>query len=157
MSHSIVANRRPVIKLLNKDGSVAVQNYHKTAEDTIMLHGQMSNDAPLSLTLRGGKPFKGTPGMDWRIYCEKGEIRATASGPFLQIGYPDMEVSVHDLEKDEVEIVKIERDEFEDLPMPARNVAKVYEAIARGDEGDGLLCDFQDAVERHRFLEMMSR
>jgi predicted dehydrogenase len=32
-----------------------------------------------------------------------------------------------------------------------RNLARVYEAIAAGDKS--LLCDFEDAVKRHHFIE----
>jgi predicted dehydrogenase len=150
---SIIANRRSIIQLLNKDGSIAVKDYHKTADDTIMVQGIVQDGTPVSINLRGGRAFKDTPGMDWRIYGETGEIRITATGAFIHIGYPDIVVLVHDFASDEVEVVEIGNDRFEDLPLPARNVAKVYEAFANDDES--VLCDFQDAVVRHRFIEIL--
>src|SRR5438874_5546475 len=95
-AESIIANRRPIIQLLNRDGSVAVKDYNKTADDTIMVQGIVQDGTPISINLRGGRAFKDTPGMDWRIYGETGEIRITALGPFIHIGYPDIVVSIHD-------------------------------------------------------------
>lgn len=149
----ILANRRPVIQLLNKDGSIAVKDYPKTTDDTVLVHGIANNDAPVSINLRGGKAFKDTPGQDWRIYGEKGEIRLTASGPFLQIGYPNIKIAVHDFVSNEVEEIEIGKDLFDNFALPVRNVARVYEAIANGDSS--LLCSFEDAVERHRLIDML--
>jgi predicted dehydrogenase len=149
----VIANRRPVIQLLNKDGSVAVKDHPKTADDTIFVHGIANDDAPVSINLRGGKAFKDTPGQDWRIYGETGEIRLTASGPFLQIGYPDIKIAVHDFATNEVTEIKMLEDEFEKFALPVKNVARVYEAIDRGDSR--LLCSFEDAVERHRLIDTL--
>lgn len=149
----ILANRRPLIQLLNKDGSVAVKDFPKTTDDTIFVHGIANNDTPVSINLRGGKAFKGTPGQDWRIYGEKGEIRLTASGPLLQIGYPDIAIAVHDFASDEVEEIDMGKDPFGEFNMPVRNVARVYEAIAAGDTS--ILCGFEDAVERHRLIDTL--
>ncbi len=149
----ILANQRPVIQLLKKDGSVAAKDFPKTTDDTIFVHGVTCNDTPVSINLRGGKAFKRTPGQDWRIYGEKGEIRLTASGPFLQVGYPDIAIAVHDLASDEVEQIDIGKDPFDDFNLPVRNVARVYEAIASGDSS--ILCDFEEAVERHRLIDTL--
>lgn len=151
--NSLIANQRPLIQLLNKDGSVAVKDFQKTADDHIFLHGIVEDRTVVSFSLRGGKPFKGTPGLEWRIYGEKGEIRLTAAGPFLQVGYPELAISIHDFASNEVEGADLGKDEFESIPLPARNVARVYEAIAAGDMS--LLCDFEDAVERHRFIDVL--
>ncbi len=103
--------------------------------------------------MRGGAPFKNTPGMDWRIYGETGEIRLTGSGPFVQIGYPDMKAEVFDFQSNEVRAVELPRDEFEELGMPGRNVGRVYKAFAEGK----IVCSFEDAVERHRLIYQMYR
>jgi len=118
-----------------------------------LVHGIANNDAPVSVNLRGGKAFKDTPGQDWRIYGEKGEIRLTASGPLLQIGYPDIKIAVHDFASNEVEEVEIGKDPYDGFALPVRNVARVYEAIAQGDSS--LLCSFGDAVERHRLIDTL--
>lgn len=148
---TLLANRRPFVNLTDSDGKIVEANRPKSTDDTLFFHGTLSTGIPLSATLRGGPPFKGTPGMEWQIYGEKGEIRITASGPFLQIGYPDMKVEVQVGE--EVEEVAVEGDVFDDLGLPARNVARVYEALARGVN----TCSWEDAVERHALLERMER
>ena len=150
---TLLANRRPFVQLLGDDGNVLEDKHPKTADDTIFLIGTLSSGIPLSFTLRGGKAFKGTPGLEWRIYGEKGEIKVTASGPFLQIGYPDMKIEVHDVEKDVVEEIKIPEDEFDKFGIPARNVARVYRGIEQGRSN----CSFEDAVERHRLIDEMYR
>jgi predicted dehydrogenase len=149
---TLLASRRKFTKLVTPNGDVTNDKYPVTADDTIFLHGTLSSDIPLSFSLRGGKPFKGTPGLDWRIYGEKGEIRITASGPFLQVGYPDMKIQVYDFEEDRVEDVVVEKDEFDkNFAGPVGNVARVYRALVRGENN----CSFEDAVERHELIDEM--
>lgn len=153
-AHSVLANRRPEVKLLDSTGKVISENHPKTADDTIFLNGILASGIPLSVSLRGGSQFKGQPGLDWRIYGSTGEIRITAQGPFLQIGYPDMMVEVHDYVKDELKNVVFEEGSgsagsYADLPIPGRNVGRVYEALKEGR----ISCTFEDAVERHEFIE----
>jgi len=93
-SHALLANRRTTTKLTNADGKILDEKHPITADDTIFLQGMLSSGIPLSYSLRGGPKFKDVPGLDWRIYGETGEIRLTATGPFLQIGYPDMKIEV---------------------------------------------------------------
>ena len=164
---TLLANRRPFIKLLSfPDGNVINPSYPKTSDDTIFLHGNIisnstTNDTiPLSLTLRGGRPFPGTPGLEWRIYGERGEIRITAPGPYVQIGYEEgMRVQVNEFGSGGVEEVDWERDGDGEgdvvskmgLPVGARNVGRVYEGLRVGR----VVCGFEDAVERHVVLEEM--
>jgi len=146
-----VANRRPTIALLDNDTSRNILNpaFPKTSDDTIFLTGTISPNAiPISLSLRGGTPFKGQPGLDWRIAGSTGELRITAGGPFLQIGFPDMKIELHEHASDEVREVKW-KEEFEALGLPARNVAGVYKELRAGRNN----CSFEDAVERHRLIK----
>lgn len=161
-SNSVLANRRPFVKLVDGEGKVLDEKHRKTSDDTIFLQGALkSSGVPLSYTLRGGSPFPGTPGLEWRIYGEKAEIRVTAAGPLLQIGYPGMKVEVHDFdfkgEGNGVEEIKIEEDEWDGKSWgwAARNVARVYEGLREWDgkgEREGL-CTWGDAADRHGFLE----
>lgn len=152
-SGSLLANQRHFVTLVKGDGAVISSHHPKTADDHIFVHGKLAKSGVVvSITLRGGKPFKGTPGLVWTIYGEKGEIRVTSSGPFLQIGYPDLAVSIHDFAKDEVTEVEIPED-LEALPLPARNIARVYELQAEGVVN----CSFEDAVERHAFLDKVDK
>lgn len=86
---SLLANRRKTQVLLGKDGEAIDEKRAKTADDTIFLHGVLNTGVPLSVSFRGGAPFAGEPGLDWRIYGDEGEIRITAAGVFLQIGFPE--------------------------------------------------------------------
>lgn len=67
----------------------------------------------------------------------------------LQIGSPDMKIELVG-EGDEVENVAFE-EEFEELPLPGRNVARVYRALKEGKVN----CSFEDALERHALIEKM--
>lgn len=149
---TLVANQRKYIQITDSEGKVLEEKHAKTSDDTIFLNGTLSSGIPLSMTLRGGKPFKDTPGLEWRIYGETGEIRVTASGPFLNIGYPDTKIQIHDFEKDTVEEVQVDKDEFDEgFGIPARNVGRLYKALADGK----INCSFEDAVERHALLDAM--
>jgi predicted dehydrogenase len=121
--------------------------------DFISLHGVTKSGTALAITIRGGKPFKNSPALDWRLYGEKGEIRVSSSQAFLQFTVPDMMIEVHDFESDEIEVVEIKGREFDgfSLATPADNVGRAYEAIAEV----GSNCTFEDAVERHRLLDAM--
>lgn len=147
---SLLVTTRKQIALVSSSGEVVDPAFEKETPDFITLQGTLATGIPVSLTLRGGKAFKGTQGLEWRIYGEKGEIRITASGPFLGVGYPDVKIEVHDFKSDSLEEITIVDDdsEVEGVQGPARNVARVYEKIAEG-KGN---CSFEDAVERHEFL-----
>ncbi|TVY48649.1 Galactose/lactose metabolism regulatory protein [Lachnellula occidentalis] len=145
-----LANRRTTITLLSSTSDEILNPaFPKTSDDTIFLTGTLSpNSIPISLSLRGGTPFKGQPGLDWRIAGSTGELRITAGGPFLQIGFDDMKIELHEFASDEVREVKWE-EEFEALGIPARNVASVYKELRAGRNN----CTFEDAVERHRLIK----
>ncbi|KAI8629729.1 NAD-binding Rossmann fold oxidoreductase family protein [Xylariaceae sp. FL1651] len=151
---SLLANRRKYQKLLDKDGKVINEKFEATFEDTIFLHGTLSTGVPLSFSLRGGKHFKDSPGLDWRIYGETGEIRVTSPQAFLQIGHPDTKVQVYDFEKDEIEEVEVKKDEFDEgdkYGQPAKNVGRLYKGLAEGQVN----CSFEDAVLRHELIDAM--
>ncbi|KAK8079432.1 hypothetical protein PG997_007250 [Apiospora hydei] len=152
-TNALMTVRRPIVKLAKADGTIISDHHPQTAEDTIFINGVLASSVPVQYTLRGGSPFKGVPSLDWRILGTKGELRITASGVFLQIGYPDQKIEFFDAAADTVAEVPIQTDEWDALPMPARNVARVYEGIAGDAEAKKLLCGFEDAVEKHRFLE----
>jgi predicted dehydrogenase len=151
---SVLANRRPEIRLLDSDNKLLEEKATKTADDTIFLTGTLKSGIPLSFSLRGGRPFKGQPGLDWRIYGSKAELRITASGLFLNVGSADIKVEIHDFEADTVEEIPLPKDEFEGkegFGFSARNVARVYKALAKGENN----ATFEDAVERHEFIEQL--
>lgn len=122
-----------------------------------MLHGTLDSGAVLSASIVGGNSFKGTPGLEWRIVGERGEIRVTGPDTNIQVA-GCTSIEVHDTERDVVEAVELR----DPLPQGLRgpltgNVAREYEAIAAGGGGGGVLCDFEGAVRRHELIEEIYR
>lgn len=163
--HALLQTRRETCTLMNDDGSVAEKDIPKTADDTMFITGTLSTGIPVSFNLLGGDPFPGTNGLEWFIYGEVGTIRLTAPGPFLQIGYSDMKIELHDFATNSVKEIAIPQDEFDhNAPKPGSvefpynpdmadfaslNMGRLYKFLATGASN----CSFEDAVERHEFLE----
>lgn len=149
--NSLLAVRRPTVKLISdKDGSIIDPSFPTETPDTIFFHGTLATASiPLSMTLRGGPSFPGTPGLDWRILGTLGELRITASGPFIQIGYDDLTLDM--CVDGKVENVVIDEEDIDGIPHG--NIGRVYRVLREGTE----VCSFEDAVERHRLLEGMLR
>lgn len=103
--------------------------------------------------MRGGKPFKDTPAIVWKIEGEKGQITITAPAIALSFGHAGAEIKVYDLASDSVEVVELPEDDKADLPIMARNPARALEAFARGEK----VPDFEDALVRHRLLDALYR
>lgn len=115
-----------------------------------MIQGTLNSGAVLSATIRGGAPFRGSPGLEWSIYGEKGEIKISGPSAFIEI-VGTTSVQLHDFATDEVVELKLKNGTFAEMYPINRNLARVYEAIAAGDKT--LLCDFEGAVKRHHFIE----
>jgi len=161
---ALLRTRRPTVTLMNDDGTIGNENVPKTADDTIFVSGELGDDRiPTSWSLLGGAPFPGTPGLEWRIYGMNGTIRVTAGGPFLQIGYDDQKIQVHEFSTGVVREVDVSKDEFDEEPSmdfpynPAfadharKNVGRLYKHLAAEQES----CTWEDAVERHNLLEKL--
>ncbi|EHK99504.1 putative Galactose/lactose metabolism regulatory protein GAL80 [Glarea lozoyensis 74030] len=118
---TLLQTRRPTLKITGKDGSVVDEAAKMETPDTIFLHGTLKSEVPLSMTFRTGAPFPGTPGLDWRIAGEEGEIRITAGGAFLQIGYEDAKVEV------------VRGGKVESFKMEAVELHKVLEEAWKGN------------------------
>ncbi|KAL3472710.1 hypothetical protein BJX99DRAFT_272744 [Aspergillus californicus] len=146
---SLLSNQRPVVKFIKADGSVVKENAEKTAPDHVMIQGTLESGAVLSAMIRGGAPFKGSPGLEWRIYGEKGEIKLEGPTAFIEI-VGTTSIQLHDFDTDEVVEIELKNGTFAEMGTMNRNLAHVYEAIAAG--GKTLLCDFEDAVKRHQFI-----
>lgn len=126
------------------------ENAVKTTPDHVMIQGTLNSGAVLSATIRGGAPFRGSPGLEWSIYGEKGEIKISGPSAFIEI-VGTTSVQLHDFATDEVVELKLKNGTFAEMYPINRNLARVYEAIAAGDKT--LLCDFEGAVKRHHFIE----
>jgi len=132
-----------------------VGEVQRTSHDQIAIQGHLENGAVFSLHMRGGQPFPNTPGLDWRVYGEKGEIRVTAPSANLHFGGPGHKIQVHNHASNSVEDVEIPKDVWDEkeLPWTARAPARVYEAFADGKEDQYGTWD--DALQRHRLVEEM--
>ncbi|KAL4995191.1 hypothetical protein BDV10DRAFT_203221 [Aspergillus recurvatus] len=147
---SLLSNQRPVVKVVKADGSVVKGRAEKTTPDHVMIQGTLNSGAVLSASIRGGDPFKGSPGLEWSIYGEKGEIRIKGPSCYIEIvGTTSFEL--HDFETGKVSSIKLREGSFAEMCPMNRNMARLYEAIAAGDKS--VLCDFEEAVRRHEFIE----
>jgi len=150
--NSVLGNQRPIVDIIDDDGKVVESGVKKDAPDHILVQGTLVSGAVISISMRGGKGFTGFPGLVWRIYGEKGEILVTGTGPSFGTGVKDASVKVYDNEKDTVDEIELAEDS-EDLPLPARYVARLYDAFANGGEYP----TFEDALERHRLIDKVNR
>lgn len=149
--NSLLSVQRPTIDVVNPDGSVA-KTVKQTSHDQILIHGKLASGAVYSFAIRGGFQFKDTPGIDWRIYGEKGEIIIKAPNLHMQI-FGGTSIDLHDFETDQVEKIDFLKETFDDYAPINRNVARLYEAVAAED--DSAFCTFERAVEHHRFLDTL--
>ena len=170
-SNVILETMRPITLLRNKPHTYKptkpddepvkiVGEVKRTSYDQIVLQGILENGAVFSFHLRGGQPFPGTPGLEWRTYGEKGEIRMTAPSASLNYGGPGHKIEVHDHASGSAEEVPLPKDKFdeEELPVTARAPARVYEAFAESlRSGKGVPSEvfgtWEDAVDRHRLID----
>jgi len=149
---SVLAVQRPAVNIINKDGSTAKKDVKVTSHDQILVHGKLNSGAVVSINVRGGNQFKGESGVDWRIYGEKGEIWVKALNMHMQI-FGGTSIRLHDFEKDEAKEIDFLREEFNDMYPIHRNVARLYKAVAAEDPA--AFCTFEQAVERHRFIDAL--
>lgn len=130
-----------------------VGEVQRTSHDQIAIQGHLENGAVFSFHMRGGHPFPNTPGLDWRVYGETGEIRVTAPSANLHFGGPGHTVQLHTHETNSLEDINIPQDKWDEkeFSFPARAPARVYEALAGGKEDQ--YATWEDAVRRHRLIE----
>jgi predicted dehydrogenase len=125
----------------------------KDTPDQVLFQSTLTNGTVLTVHLRGGKPFPGNPPALWRIYGDKGEIEVTGPKMSLNVVTDGVVIRLHDQLTDELEEVEWEKDQWDDLPIPARNIGRLYEAYRKG-ETEGVV-EFEEAVGRHNMLDDM--
>ncbi|KAF2687884.1 NAD(P)-binding protein [Lentithecium fluviatile CBS 122367] len=154
---TLLAISHPTVQLTSYTGEPTT-TVPRTAPDQVLLHGTLGSGAVLSYHLRGGPAFANSDsaGLLWRIYGDKGEIQVTGPNSYLQIADGDVKIEVFEQASGKVEEVAVDKDEFskEDMPLYARNIARLYEAFADGKKGEdqGVL-DWEDALKRHQFVD----
>ena len=150
---STLSLTRPKIDLLSPSGEVTATATSDTP-DHIVYTGRLSHwkNAPVSIILRRGPPFKDTPGFIWSIQGETGEIRVESVSPSFQAFDLGSQILLENYESAEVEKVDWENKESP-WKLPARDIAALYEAFA-GEE-KGVYPDFEEAAGIHQELEAM--
>jgi hypothetical protein len=125
----------------------------RTSPDQILLQGHFAESRGLfSYHLRGGKHFgKPVPGATWRIYGDHGELVLTAPAVVLNVTNPETRLYAARNNDDEPQEIPVQGDEWDRLPVMARNIARAYEAFADGGEYP----DWEKAVLRHRMIDEM--
>lgn len=138
---TLLGNLRPEMRIAKPDGSITTETYPKSTPDQILMHGHLSSSsdkapAPVfTYHLRAGNRFTGTPGATWRIYGDKAELLVEIDGAAPQVG-AGFRVRICDGATGKVEELSIEEDgdEWAKLSPAARQVGRLYEAYANGDE-----------------------
>ncbi|THX69131.1 NAD(P)-binding protein [Aureobasidium pullulans] len=136
----------PTIDLVDDD-KVLETGITKTADDYVSLHGITANGTTYTYNMRGGDAFAPEEGFAWDIIGDKGQIRVTGSTIMANLGAEDYKIKIKDYETGKISDAEL--DACLDLPLAAQNVGKLYESYAAGDS----LCTFEDAVQRHKFLD----
>ncbi|KAJ5454927.1 hypothetical protein N7530_012696 [Penicillium desertorum] len=150
--------RRPTIDIvdssLGKNDKVIVKGARNTVPDQILIHGTVKpSNAVVTLNLHGGKGCPGVPRVNWRIEGEKGWLRLTSPVFFINIGSPELKLEIFNAEDCKVQEVALGPDEWDELPLPARNIARLYEAYRK----DEWYPDFEWALKRHELVNEMWR
>ncbi|KAF2760129.1 NAD(P)-binding protein [Pseudovirgaria hyperparasitica] len=156
---SIIDTKRPKVdltdKVLTDPSRKVVETVTRTSPDQFLVQGHFKSGALFSYHLRGGKSLPGEgQGLDWRIYGETGEIKLTAGGAMMNVGHPDTKIQLY---QDGGELVEVQadKDEWSELPQPAQNIARIYEAFADGRTDNYL--DWETAVVRHKLIDELYR
>jgi predicted dehydrogenase len=142
---SLLANQRKSTDLIDRNKEVVKRAMPSDTADHIFLHGFHTSGAAFSLSLRAGKQLDpAEPLLRWNIYGTKGQIEITSFSSVLNLSFGANKVRVKGADGNISEEV---------LEKGSRaNVEGLYEAFALGDKR---VASFADAVERHRFLEVL--
>jgi predicted dehydrogenase len=152
---ALLTTQWPETKLLKVDGSFD-RMIKREVPDHVLLQGVLGiNGAPVSISVRGGKPFKDAPALTWRVSGSKGDIRITSIAP-INLTVAGEKIELYDHEKDTVEIVDVQfMDALKDLPPLAKNIGALYELFATvGGKEQGFV-DFEQALVFHRIIHKM--
>jgi predicted dehydrogenase len=151
----VLANQIPYVDIEKADGTV--ERKPKDSADHVAIAGRFEDGAVFSFHVRRGNLFPGVPGLTWRVYAEKGQLDVTADAMSVNVGSP-VTVRYTDSKAEKSEVLvkpdELEGEAWMKLPMPGRNIGRIYEAYATGTGGYG---DWKHAVKRHEFVEKIYR
>lgn len=116
------------------------------------MHGTVEfSNAPVMINLTGGEGIPGTPNLDWRIQGETGWLRLTTSSVALNVGSSDIKLEVYKAGSEAGTMLSLERDEWSQLPIPAQNIARLYNAYHNGN----WYPDWEYALQRFETVETL--
>ena len=171
--HSRLINQYPEINVSDPITKSIITIKPNDVPTHVMLDAVLSSGAHLSLTMHNApspspdanpakEPSHSFPAIDWRIFGTKGEIHITSTHWAISTGAAGTtQIKVLKADTGLVEEVPWEDavDEWKDLPLPARNIARLYEAFADGRDGkDGKeewYPDLEHALGTHELIEAM--
>ena len=144
---AVGAIRQPIVTRTDAGETLA-----KTAEDQIVVAGELGSGAVASVHYRGGSS-RGVK-LLWEINGTEGDLQLTAEGGHAQI----FELSLSGARGDDralrpITVPAAHRWAPETLVGPAVNVGQMYARFAIDLRGGSRLCpDFDHAVQRHRMV-----
>lgn len=152
--------QRPAVKLRDPASGNIVDTIESDVPDLFLVNAKLGGSAvakegaAVSLYYRRGQPFKGEPAFRWSINGEKGELRLLSpSGPSLNASSYSQPVTieVHDFDTDEIVSEEWKWSRWqEELPLPSRSIAGLYELFAAGDVSQYVTFDV--ALKRYEQL-----
>ncbi|KAE8153094.1 hypothetical protein BDV25DRAFT_42159 [Aspergillus avenaceus] len=150
---SLMISRPTVdIKDYNDGGKIVEAAAPNTVPDQVVATGFIGpSNAQVAMKFYAGKEFPGHPRLDWRIQGEKGWLVVTSPVFFLNLGSPDIKIHISNHETDTVREVAPDKDEWDELPVPAQNIARLYEAYRQQE----WYPDFSWALQWHETIEEM--
>ncbi len=167
-----MVNQYPFVSIVDpRNRAVIDKSRPNDVPNQIIFNALLSSGAVLSYKLHGNNasapdkkadPEKSTmPTLDWRIFGTHGEIHVTSYDTMLNtwsLNYgPDkLKVEIHNARQGTLTELSPVPDEFQNLPIQARNMARLYEAfaISRGG-GDAWYPDLNYGAKKHALLEDM--
>jgi predicted dehydrogenase len=150
----LLANSYTETQLTDFTGTVT-KTIPRTSHDQVLLHGTFASGAVLSYHLRGGRAFadSDTAGVIWRIYGTDGEIQVTGPDSFIHIADDNCKIEVFEHASKKTSVVEVDKDAYSEGALYARNVSRLYEAFADGKGKEDGVLGFDEAVERHQFID----
>lgn len=156
------STQRKTRNIVDRQGETIRADTLCNTPDHNTLSGQISpTNAAFTYQFRTGRPFKGTPVLDWRIYGDKAEIRVTSNGTGVQMDH-DVEVQLCEFATDTVTTVDTKQTAHElsrltRLEGTARNTARLYAAFADRELYQAHVPDFGQALKWSALVEEVYR
>lgn len=140
-------------KLVDDKGNAIQENFDITAPDTILIQGVLESGALASVAMRTSADSVDNTGFRWIISGTKGELELTSDPGIFHWGPTGLKLKVREFggEAKEIDFDPGEPEHLSQMSYSGQNVARVYEAFAKGEE-DGY-ATLDDALKVHEALE----